>query len=202
MAAAAADSGEGRDLQESHERDLAGRLLNINLVPSNLFLKFRKQTEGFRVGLNFKYFCNSPTNEYRTAVVLKPMASNKPMAYNKRWKFVYEPLHGDIQLLSKKMPLTKYLNLQIGVCHSFHSNATGWKWNLSTCLGKDGVGHIRNKASLGLCRGVDLRIGWRADYIPPEIQGEVSTTESVFDMMPGSLHASIDRLEAIFTSTS
>ncbi|KAG6520583.1 uncharacterized protein LOC122051537 [Zingiber officinale] len=195
MAAAASDSGEDGDLQEIHEPDFLGELFNINLVPSDLFLKFRKQTEGFRVGLNFK-FCNVPTNEYQAAVVLKPMASNK------RWKFVYEPLHGDIQLLSKKIPLTKYLNIQIGLCHSFHSNATGWKWNLSTCLGGDGVSHIRNKSSLGLCRGVDLRIGWRADYIPPEIEGEVSTAESVLNMKHGHLHASIDRFEAIFTSTN
>ncbi|WOL13681.1 hypothetical protein Cni_G22454 [Canna indica] len=108
---------------------------------------------------------NFPANEYQAKFVLKPISSDR------RWKFIYEPLHGDIRLLSKKIPLTKYLNLQVGIGHSFHLNATGWKWKLSTCLGGDGVSQIRNKTSIGLCQGVDLRIGWRAEYILPEIHG-------------------------------
>lgn len=57
MAAAASDSCEGRALRESHEPASPGELFNINLVPSDLLFKLRKQTEGFRVGLNFKVPC-------------------------------------------------------------------------------------------------------------------------------------------------
>lgn len=31
-------------------------LYNINLIPSELFLKFRKEIEGFRVGLNMEVY--------------------------------------------------------------------------------------------------------------------------------------------------
>lgn len=64
--------------------------------------------------------------------------------------------------------------MQVGVGHSFQSHATGWKWKLTTCLGGDGVSRIRNKTSLGLCPGVDFRFGWRADYVLPEITGQVT----------------------------
>ncbi|KAI8553341.1 hypothetical protein RHMOL_Rhmol05G0007800 [Rhododendron molle] len=116
-------------------------LYNINLIPSELFLKFRKEIEGFRVGLN----------------------------------------------------------MEVGVGHSFQLHATGWKWKLTTCLGGDGVSRIRNKTSLGLCPGVDLRFGWRADYVFPEITGAVGTGEPLFNMNSGRLQASFDRVEAIFT---
>ncbi|KAF8388730.1 hypothetical protein HHK36_025410 [Tetracentron sinense] len=139
-------------------------LYNINLVPTELFLKFRKEIQGFRVGLNLEFY-NAPSNEYQAKLVLKPLNPDR------RWKFMYEPIHHDVRLLSKKIPITRFLNLQVGVGHSFQLNATGWKWKLSTCLGGDGVSRIRNKTSLGLFPGMDLRFGWRAEYVLPEITG-------------------------------
>ncbi|XP_011078084.1 uncharacterized protein LOC105161923 isoform X2 [Sesamum indicum] len=134
-------------------------LYNINLMPSEIFLKFRKEIQGFRVGVNLE----------------------------------------DVQLVSKKIPVTKFLNLQVGVGHSFQLHATGWKWKLTTCLGGDGISRIRNKTSLGLCPGVDFRFGWRADYVLPEITGGVGSDEPLFNMKSGRLQASLDRIEAIFT---
>ncbi|XP_074564414.1 uncharacterized protein LOC141820948 [Curcuma longa] len=193
MAAGPSDSDWAPVGGESNEPATLDELYNINVVPSELFLKFRKQIESFRVGLNIELF-NFPTNEYQAKLVLKPTTSDR------RWKFIYEPLHGDIRLLSKKIPLTKYLTLQVGIGHSFHLNATGWKWKLSTCLGGDGISQIRNKTSIGVCPGVDLRIGWRAEYVLPEIHGAVGTGEPMFNMNYGRLHASIDRFEAIITN--
>ncbi|CAL9772410.1 unnamed protein product [Musa acuminata subsp. burmannicoides] len=190
MASSSSDLGNARP--EDDELASLDELYNINVVPSELFFKFRKQIEGFRVGANLEFF-NLPANEFHAKLVLKPTAADR------RWKFIYEPLHGDIRLLSKKIPLTKYLNLQVGIGHNFQLNATGWKWKLSTCLGGDGVSQIRNKTSVGLCPGVDLRIGWRAEYILPEIHGAVGTGEPMFNMNYGRLQASIDRVEAIIT---
>lgn len=63
------------------------------------------------------------------------------------------------------------VNIQVGIGHSFQLNATGWKWKLTTCFGGDGISRIRNKTTLGLFPGMDLRFGWRADYVLPEITG-------------------------------
>lgn len=52
-------------------------------------------------------FYNSPVNEFQTKLVLKPLSSER------RWKFIYEPIHQDVRVLSKKIPLTKFLNLQV-----------------------------------------------------------------------------------------
>lgn len=46
-------------------------------------------------------------NEYQAKLVLKPLAQDR------RWKFMYEPLRQDVRLLSKKIPVTKYMNLQV-----------------------------------------------------------------------------------------
>ncbi|KAJ8526547.1 hypothetical protein K7X08_029024 [Anisodus acutangulus] len=167
-------------------------LYNVNLVPSELFLKFRKEIEGFRVGVNLEFY-NNPSNEYLAKLVLKPLSPER------RWKFICEPLHREVRLLSKKIPVTKFLNLQVGIGHNFQLQATGWKWKLTTCLGGDGVSRIRNKTSLGLCPGVDFRFGWRADYVLPEITGAVGTGEPLFNMNSGKLEASLDRVEAIFS---
>ncbi|KAK4566078.1 hypothetical protein RGQ29_002321 [Quercus rubra] len=139
-------------------------LYNINLMPSELFLKFRKETQGLRVGLNLEFY-NAPTNEFQAKLVLKPLAPDR------RWKFMYEPIHQDVRLLSKKIPVTKFLNLQVGIGHNFQLNATGWKWKLTTCFGGDGISRIQNKTSVGLFPGMDLRFGWRADYVLLEITG-------------------------------
>ena len=52
-------------------------------------------------------FYNAPTNEFQAKLVLKPLAPDR------RWKFMYEPIHQDVRLLSKKIPVTKFLNLQV-----------------------------------------------------------------------------------------
>ncbi|XP_060188511.1 uncharacterized protein LOC132617516 [Lycium barbarum] len=167
-------------------------LYNVNLVPSELFLKFRKEIQGFRVGVNLEFY-NNPSNEYIGKLVLKPLAPER------QWKFICEPLHREVRLLSKKIPVTKFLNLQVGIGHNLQLHATGWKWKLTTCFGGDGVSRIRNKTSLGLCPGVDFRFGWRADYVLPEITGAVGTDEPLFNMNSGKLEASLDRVEAIFS---
>lgn len=186
MASANSNGDEAASLDE---------LYNINLVPSELFLKFRKEIEGFRVGFNLEFY-NFQGNEYQAKLVLKPLAPDR------KWRFIYEPLHGDIRLLSQKIPLTKYLNLQVGIGHNFNLNAIGWNWKLSTCLGGDGLSQIQNKTSVGLFPGFDLRIGWRAEYILPEIHGAVGTGEPIFNMNYGRLRASLDRVEAIITHTN
>ncbi|XP_042491646.1 uncharacterized protein LOC122071337 isoform X3 [Macadamia integrifolia] len=122
-------------------------LIDINLVPSELFLKFRKEIQGLRVGLNLEFY-NVPLNECHTKLVLKPLDPDR------RWKLTYEPIHHDV-----------------GISHSFKLHATGWKWKLSTCLGGDGVSRIQNKTSIGLLPGMDFRLGWKAEYVLPEIQG-------------------------------
>lgn len=60
---------------------------------------------------------------------------------------------------------------QVGVGHNFQMCATGWKWKLNTCWGGDGMSRIQTKTSVGLCPGIDLRFGWKADYVLPEITG-------------------------------
>uniref|UniRef100_A0A0D9W5I8 DUF7781 domain-containing protein n=1 Tax=Leersia perrieri TaxID=77586 RepID=A0A0D9W5I8_9ORYZ len=167
-------------------------LYKINVVPAELHFKFRKELQGLRVGLNFEFY-NLEVNDFEAKVVLKPLD------YERKWKFHYKPISGDIQLLSKKIPVTKYLNLQVGIGHNFHLNATGWKWKLSTCLGGDGVSQIRNKSTVSMFPGFDLRIGWKAEYVLPEIHGAVGTGEPAFSMNYGRLQASIDRVEAIVT---
>ncbi|XP_028751452.1 uncharacterized protein LOC114711250 [Neltuma alba] len=179
----------GSSMEESTSWD---ELYNINLMPSEFFLKFRKETQGFRVGLNMEFY-NAPCNEYQAKLVLKPLAPEW------KWKFICEPIHRDVRILSKKIPITKFLNLQVGVGHNFQMHATGWKWKLTTCLGGDGVSRIRNKTTLGLFPGFDFRFGWRADYVLPELTGALGTGEPLFNMNSGRLQASLDRVEAILT---
>ncbi|XP_071731985.1 uncharacterized protein [Rutidosis leptorrhynchoides] len=169
-------------------------LYTIDLMPSELFFKFRQQLQGFQLGLNLEFY-NSPINEFHGKMVLKPLSDDR------KWKFIYQPLHHDIRLVSKKIPLTKFLNLQVGIGHSLEMHTTGWKWKLTTCLGGDGVSRIRNKTSLGLYPGVDMRFGWRADYVLPEFTGAVGTGEALFNMNSGRLEASLDRIETIITHT-
>ncbi|KAM7276151.1 hypothetical protein ACFE04_018017 [Oxalis oulophora] len=170
-------------------------LYNINLMPSELFLKFRKEVEDFRVSVNLEFY-QLPVNDYTAKLVLKPLSPDR------RWKFIYEPIHHDVRLLSKKIPVTKFLNLQVGIGHNFHLNTTGWKWKLTTCFGGDGISRIRNKTSLGLFPGFDMRFGWRADYVLPEITGGLGTNEPLFNMDSGRLQASLDRVEAIITHSN
>ncbi|KAG9152346.1 hypothetical protein Leryth_016726 [Lithospermum erythrorhizon] len=137
-------------------------LYNINLMHSEIFVKFRREIQGFRIGINLE----------------------------------------EIHVRSKKIPIAKFLNLHVGVGHNFQLNSTGWKWKVTTCLGGDGISRIRNKTSIGLCPGVDFRLGWRADYVLPEFTGGLGTGEPLFNMDSGWLQASLDRVEAIFTNGS
>lgn len=50
---------------------------------------------------------NEPTNDYHAKLVLKPLSPER------KWKFIYEPLHQEVRVLSKKIPLTRFLNLQV-----------------------------------------------------------------------------------------
>ncbi|KAL5698354.1 hypothetical protein ACHQM5_029404 [Ranunculus cassubicifolius] len=87
----------------------------------------------------------------------------------------------------------------VGVGHSFGMQATGCKWKLTTCLGGDGISRIRNKTKVGLFPGMDVRFGWRAEYVLPEVHGAVGTGEPIFNWDSGRLQASLDRVETIFT---
>ncbi|CAJ2649959.1 uncharacterized protein LOC123906297 [Trifolium pratense] len=167
-------------------------LYNFNFMPSELFLKFRKEIQGVRLALNMEIY-NAPINECQAKLIFKPLTPEW------KWKFIYEPIQHDVRILSKKIPITKFLNLQVGVGHSFKMHATGWKWKLTTCLGGDNVSRVRNKTSVGVFPGFDLRFGWRAEYVLPELTGGLGTGEPMFNMQSGRLHASLDRVEAIIT---
>ena len=58
-------------------------------------------------------FYNAPVNEYQAKLVLKPLTPEW------KWKIIYEPLHQDVRVLSKKIPITKFLNLQVEWCLCF-----------------------------------------------------------------------------------
>ncbi|KAI3975327.1 hypothetical protein MKX01_033567 [Papaver californicum] len=61
-------------------------------MPSELFLRFRKEVEGIRVGLNLEFY-KASSNEYQEKFVIKSLS---PAG---RWKFMYEPLHHDLAFL-------------------------------------------------------------------------------------------------------
>ena len=52
-------------------------------------------------------FYNLEVNDFEAKVVLKPLD------FDRKWKFQYKPISSDIQLMSKKIPVSKYLNLQV-----------------------------------------------------------------------------------------
>ncbi|XP_057857613.2 uncharacterized protein LOC131066782 isoform X7 [Cryptomeria japonica] len=91
------------------------------------------------------------------------------------------------------------LNFEVGMGYSFHDHSAGWKWKLTTSLGGDGISQIRHKALLPIFPGFDVRIGWNAEYILPDIHGAVGTGEPIIGMNLGRLYTSIDRVEAILT---
>jgi hypothetical protein len=65
----------------------------VNVIPSELFLKFRKEIEGLRVGVNLKFF-NYEVNDYEAKLVLKPLDIER------KWRLMYRPIHGNIHILS------------------------------------------------------------------------------------------------------
>ncbi|KAK3417028.1 hypothetical protein EUGRSUZ_H02780 [Eucalyptus grandis] len=166
------------------------------MVAKRVHSKCRELEHGDKPGqrrthLLGRTFYNAPRNDFQAKLVFKPLSPDR------RWKFVYEPIHQDVRILSKKISVAKFLNLQVGVGHNFQLNAINWQWKLTTCLGGDGVSRIRNKTTLGLCPGVDFRFGWRADYVLPEVTGGLGTDKPLFNMNSGQLQASLDRVEAI-----
>ncbi|KAE8801209.1 hypothetical protein D1007_23235 [Hordeum vulgare] len=80
-------------------------LYHINVVPAELHFKFRKELQGLRVGVYFEFY-NLEVNDFEAKVVLKPLD------FDRKLQFQYKPISGDIQLLSKKFAVTKYVNLQ------------------------------------------------------------------------------------------
>ncbi|CAN0913987.1 hypothetical protein LINGRAHAP2_LOCUS28266 [Linum grandiflorum] len=177
---------------------------NINLIPSELVFKFRKEIEGIRIGVNLEFY-NAPVNDVQTKLVLKPLSAEQ------KWKFICEPIRQEVRVQSKKIPLNRFLNVQVGIGHSFKLNALAWQWKLSTCMGGDGISRIRNKTTLGACPGLDFRFGWRADFVLPEVTGltwdlgknrALARDEPLFNMKTGRLDASLDRIETIITQTS
>ncbi|XP_059301758.1 uncharacterized protein LOC132053663 [Lycium ferocissimum] len=79
------------------------KVCKLNVVPKEIFVKFRKEVEGYRVGVNLE-FHTAPYKEDLARLVIKPLAPNQ------RWKFTYDSWHHEVRLLSKKIPITKFLN--------------------------------------------------------------------------------------------
>ncbi|KAK1383917.1 hypothetical protein POM88_021652 [Heracleum sosnowskyi] len=96
-------------------------LYTFDLMPSKLFLKFKKEIQGFRFGVNMEFY-NAPSNEFESKL---------------------------------KIPVTNFLNLRVGMGHSFGLNSTSLNWKLSPCLDEYGLSRIRNKTLLGVCPSVD-----------------------------------------------
>eukprot|EP00252_Welwitschia_mirabilis_P023730 TRINITY_DN6787_c0_g1_i1.p1 TRINITY_DN6787_c0_g1~~TRINITY_DN6787_c0_g1_i1.p1 ORF type:complete len:200 (+),score=36.13 TRINITY_DN6787_c0_g1_i1:325-924(+) len=178
--------------QETSEGD---DLYRINWVPKEFFLKLRKNAKGYQLGLNFEL------NNFQLETCYKKIVF-KPLKSEKKWKFIFEPDHGDICLMTSKVAIGSFLRLQLGIGHCFQSHTTGLKWKLTTSLGGDGISSIQHKLSLPIRPGVDVRLGWNADFLLPDIHGSTGTEEPIIGMNVGRLTASLDRLEAILTHGS
>ncbi|CAI5947195.1 unnamed protein product [Closterium sp. NIES-65] len=108
-------------------------------------------------------------------------------------------------LISPLKPSPQPLSLspclpQVGIGHDFKHNATGWKWKLTSALNGNTPSEIRYKHNLPVCPGVDVRVGWNAEYVLPDMHGALGTGEPILGLNVGRLYASVERLEAIFTS--
>ncbi|CAI5463981.1 unnamed protein product [Closterium sp. Yama58-4] len=124
----------------------------------------------------------------------------KPNITDRKWKVIFEPQRGDIRFLTRKIPIMGLLNLQVGIGHDFRHNATGWKWKLTSVLNGNTPSEIRYKHNLPVCPGMDVRVGWNAEYVLPDMHGALGTGEPILGLNVGRLYASVERLEAIFTS--
>ncbi|KAG6543574.1 hypothetical protein Mapa_015068 [Marchantia paleacea] len=78
---------------------------SIDWMPKEFFLKFRQQVEGYQLGANFE-FDGFKVNGCNTKIVFKPAKADR------KWKFICEPKHGDLRLLTKKIPIGPLLNIQ------------------------------------------------------------------------------------------
>ncbi|KAM7271750.1 hypothetical protein ACFE04_030964 [Oxalis oulophora] len=89
-----------------------------------------------------------------------------------------EPGEHEVNFLVKqKFPITKSFNVQIGFGANIRDITISWKGKFSSPKdlhsGADNVSLIRDKRSIGLFPGADLRLWWSANYVLPEISGNV-----------------------------
>ncbi|KAM7275794.1 hypothetical protein ACFE04_017660 [Oxalis oulophora] len=161
---------------------LGDGLIKINTIPSKGFIKFRKQFLAFiQIGANWEFHHKAPlqtpngTKQKQYAkVVLKPITSNS----KRNWRVEYEPGEHEVSfLLKQQFPITNSLNVQIGFGANIKDRTITWKGKFSSPKdlhsGVDNVSLIRDKRSIGLFPGADLRLWWSANYVLPEISGNV-----------------------------
>lgn len=170
-------------------------LYSIEWMPKEFFLKFRQHVEGYQLGANLEF-------DVSGASACKPKLVFKPVSEDRKWKVLFEPKQADVRLLTKKISIGPFLSLQVGLGHEFHNHTTGWTWKVTSAYGGDGVSQIRYKTSLPVFPGFDVRIGWNAEYVLPDIHGGLGTGEPIIGMNYGRLYGSLERVEAIFTHTS
>ncbi|KAH7302116.1 hypothetical protein KP509_23G057300 [Ceratopteris richardii] len=190
---------ENQDLETSSNHEDApsswNDLYSIEWMPKDFLLKFRQHVEGYQIGANLE-FDLSGTNACKPKFVIKPLSEDR------KWKVLFEPRQADLRLLTKKIPIGPFLSLQVGLGHEFHNHTTGWTWKVTSSYGGDGVSQIRYKTCLPVFPGFDIRIGWNAEYVLPNIHGGLGTGEPIIGMNYGHLYGSIERMEAIITNAS
>lgn len=188
---------EGFDTGSTYEEAplLWDDLYSIEWTPKEFFLKLRQHVEGYQIGANLE-FDVSGVNACNPKLVFKPVSEDR------KWKVVVEPKQADVRLLTKKIPIGPFLSLQVGIGHEFRNHTTGWKWKLTSAYGGNGVSQIRHKTLLPVCPGFDIRVGWNAEYVLPDIHGALGTGEPIIGMNYGHLYGSLERVEAILTHTS
>jgi hypothetical protein len=82
---------------------------------------------------------NAPVNEVQAKLIFKPLTPEW------KWKFIYEPIQHDVRILSKKIPITKFLNLQVWWClillvFLIMTWLSCLHWSLQKCLKIDKCG--------------------------------------------------------------
>ncbi|KAM7260589.1 hypothetical protein ACFE04_011262 [Oxalis oulophora] len=129
--------------------------IKINTIPSKGFIKFRKQFFGLiQIGGNWEFHHMTPVQtpsgtkrKQYAKVVLKPITNNSK------------------------------INWRIGFGANIRDRTISWKGKFSSPKdlhsGVDNVSLIRDKRSIGLFPGADLRLWWSANYVLPEISGNV-----------------------------
>lgn len=149
-------------------------------------------------GLTFLVqFYNSQGNEYQAKLVLKPLAPDR------RWKFMCEPLHGDIRLLSKKIPLTKYLNLQVWWfppgfpllfiwalenMQSLAENEASQKYSLHMCkFQNENYSTFNLVQPIGVFMGRAI-LGWSISRLGPTLGTLVQAQDEPYVPGPSSTH--------------
>ena len=108
-------------------------------------------------------FYNTPINEYQAKLVLKPLTPEW------KWKLIYEPIHHDVRILSKKIPITKFLNLQVWWCLTA---SLFMKWLLSLSWSVQKMFLKFNKSGIfyvlvcidSHCIAIDAIISWSSTF--------------------------------------